>query len=509
MRAPQRWTPVLIAAVAVSALSLLPLAFVAGVTASTPLSTVIALVFRARVAELLLNTVLLVMLTVPLCIGVAVALAWLVERTDLPGRRTWSMLAVAPLAVPAFVQGYAWVSVFPAMHGLWAAVLLSVLTYFPFVFLPVMAALRRLDPDLEDVAAALGLQPAAVFRRVVMPHLRLAIAGGALLVGLHLLAEYGLYAMIRFDTFTTAIFDQFQSTYNGPAANMLAAVLALCCLVMLAGDTSARGDARVARVGAGRARAVRRFALGRGARVLSLVLPATVVLAAIVVPVTTLARWLVIGGTGAWRVAEIGAALGQTVALGLAGALLAVLAAFPAAWLSVRAPGRLTRVLESCNYVAGSLPGIVVALGLVTIAVRVLQPIYQTLFTVLLAYVLLFLPRALVSLRASIAQVPIELERVAASLRKSPLQVFGTVTLRLAAPGIAAAATLVFLGIVNELTATLLLAPSGTRTLATQFWALSSEIDYAGAAPYAVIMVALSLPIAGLLYRESLRVGRR
>ncbi|MEA1146355.1 iron ABC transporter permease, partial [Klebsiella pneumoniae] len=72
------------------------------------------------------------------------------------------------------------------------------------------------------------LKPWAVFMRVVLPQLRLAICGGALLVGLHLLAEYGLYAMIRFDTFTSAIFDQFKSTFNGPAANMLAAVLALC-----------------------------------------------------------------------------------------------------------------------------------------------------------------------------------------------------------------------------------------------------------------------------------------
>lgn len=69
--------------------------------------------------------------------------------------------------------------------------------------------------------------------RVVLPQLKLAICGGALLVALHLLAEYGLYVMIRFDTFTTAIYDQFQSTFSGPAANMLAGVLALCCLAIL------------------------------------------------------------------------------------------------------------------------------------------------------------------------------------------------------------------------------------------------------------------------------------
>ncbi|MBF0643927.1 ABC transporter permease, partial [Pseudomonas protegens] len=193
-------------------------------------------------AQLLGNTLLLLVLTLPLCVLLGIALAWLTERSDLPGRRIWSLLAVAPLAVPAFVHSYAWVSLAPALHGLPAAVLVSVIAYFPFVYLPAAATLRRLDPALEDVAEALGLEPWALFLRVVLPQLRLAVGGGALLVGLHLLAEYGLYAMIRFDTFTTAIYDQFQSTYNGPAANMLAGILVLCCLVLLGGESASRGQ---------------------------------------------------------------------------------------------------------------------------------------------------------------------------------------------------------------------------------------------------------------------------
>lgn len=113
------------------------------------------------------------------------------------------------------------------MHGLGAGVFISVLAYFPFIYLPTAAVLRRLDPGIEDVATSLGSRPPAVFFRVVLPQLKLAVWGGSLLIALHLLAEYGLYAMIRFDTFTTAIFDQFQSTFNGPAANMLAAYW--CC----------------------------------------------------------------------------------------------------------------------------------------------------------------------------------------------------------------------------------------------------------------------------------------
>ena len=496
------------AALGVSLLALVPLGFVIWVAVQTGWETASALIFRPRVAELLVNTGLLVAATVPLCAVLAVALAWLTERSDLPGARTWAWLAVAPLAVPAFVHSYAWISMVPGLHGLSGGVLVSVVAYFPFLYLPVAAALRRLDPGMEDTAASLGLGPWGVFFRVVLPQLRLAICGGSLLIGLHLLAEYGLYVMIRFDTFTTAIVDQFQSTYNGPAANMLSGVLVLCCFALLGLESSARGKERYARVGTGAARLPLKRRLGRFTA-LCLLLPALTTMLALGVPLVTLLRWLVAGGAGVWRLSEIGPALAQTLALALAGALLATLAAVPMAWLSIRSPGRLQRVLEACNYLVGSLPGVVVALALVTVTVRVALPIYQTVATVLLAYLLMFLPRALISLRAGIAQAPVELEHAARSLGRTPAQALWSITMRLAAPSAAAGAALVGLGITNELTATLLLAPNGTRTLATSFWAYSSEIDYAAAAPYALIMVLLSLPMTWLLYIQSKRTAGR
>ncbi len=495
-------------ALLVTLFALLPLAFVMVIAWQTGWDVAAPLVFRPRVAELLGNTALLEVVTLPLCAALALGLAWLTERSDLPGARTWSWLCVAPLAVPAFVHSYAWVTVVPGLHGLPGAVLVSVLAYFPFMYLPLSAALRRLDPGLEDSAASLGLAPWAVFARVVLPQLRLALCGGALLVGLHLLAEYGLFAMIRYETFTTAIVAQFRSTFNGPAANMLAGVLVLCCFAMLALESHLRGDERYARVGSGAARMPQPARLGRHAAWLWLV-PAITSVLSLGVPLYTLARWLIAGGADIWQWNALGAALGQTLMLAVAGGFLTVLAAMPMAWLSIRAPGRLQRVLEACNYMVGSLPGVVVALALVTITVRVVLPLYQTAVTVLLAYVLLFLPRALLSLRAGIAQVPVELEQAARSLGRSPVNAMWTVTLRLAAPAAAAGMAMVALGITNELTATLLLAPTGTQTLATGFWAFSSEIDYASAAPYALFMVLLSIPMAALLYLQSRKTAGR
>ena len=237
------------------AATFVPLGYVAWSVASMGPGPVYELLARPRVGELLVNTVGLVVVTVPLCLLLGVGTAWLVERTDLPGRSVWRPLFVAPLAVPAFINSYAWVSVIPTLHGFWAGVLVATMSYFPFAYVPVAATLRRLDPAIEESARALGSSPAAVFWRVVLPQLRLAILGGALLIGVHLLAEYGAFAMLRFSTFTTAIFEQFQATFNGAAGSTLAGVLVLLCLVLIVGEAAARGNARYARIGSGAQRA--------------------------------------------------------------------------------------------------------------------------------------------------------------------------------------------------------------------------------------------------------------
>ncbi|WP_293866517.1 iron ABC transporter permease [uncultured Alsobacter sp.] len=495
------------AALLVALLSLVPLGFVAWAAIHAGGPVVVATLLRPRVLELLVNTLLLEALTLPPAIALALATAWLTERTDLPAAPAWAWLAVAPLAVPAFVQSYAWNTLAPGFHGLWAAVAVSVLSYYPFLYMPIAAQLRRLDPALEDVAASLGNGPWRRFHRVVLPQLRLGIGAGSILVALHLLSEYGLYAMIRFDTFTTAIMDQFQSSYGGPAADMMSAVLVVMCLALLFGDGLLRRNERYARLGPGSARVAPRVRLGawRWPSIAFLVLCAALVLG---VPAVIMGRWIVAGGTEIWR-PELVSAFWQTVALSTAGAAATTVAAFPMAWLCVRRPGWAQRVLEACHLYVSSLPGVVVGLALVAVTVRVAQPLYQTAATVMVAYVLLFLSRALAGLRPSLAQAPVELERAAQALGRSPMRATLEVTLRLAAPGVAASFGLVALGTATELTATLMLAPNGTRTLATAFWSLTSELDYAAAAPYAAVMVIATLPLTLILHAQSRRMSGR
>jgi iron(III) transport system permease protein len=489
------------AAVLVALITLLPLGFVVGYTIQIGWDQAAALVFRPRVGELLANTTRLTVGAMVTCAVLGVGAAWLTERTNVPGRRVLSVLLVAPLAIPAFVNSYAWVSLLPSATGYGGALLIVSLSYFPFVYLPVAAALRGLDPALEETAQSLGHGALRAFVRCTLPQLRPAILGGCLLVGLHLLGEFGALQMLRFPTFTTAIFDQYQSTFSGPAANMLAGVLVLCCLVLLVAELGLRGRARYARTGSGAARVVVRTRLGAG-RVPAAASLVVLVLLAVGVPVASMAYWLATGSSADLDLGLLADTTATSLRLGLIGAAVTTAAAIPIAWLSIRRRGWLGTATERATYISSSLPGIVVALALVTIVIRVLPDIYQTASVLIAAYVMLFIPQAMVSVRASLAQAPPMLEDVAAALGESRVGVLWRVTLPLIAPGVGAGAALVFLAVVTELTATLLLAPIGTDTLATEFWSNSSSLAYAAAAPYAVIMVAISAPATYLLTRQ-------
>ncbi|MDP9165891.1 MAG: iron ABC transporter permease [Actinomycetota bacterium] len=497
----------LVGAVAILvAATLVPIGYVGWSIVSTGPTQAYALIARPRVAELLLNTIGLVAVTVPLCTVLGVGAAWLVERTDVPGRALWRPLLVAPLAVPAFVNSYAWVSVVPSLNGFGAGVLVATLSYFPFVYVPAAATLRRLDPAIEESARALGSSPTNALRRVILPQLRLAILGGGLLIAVHLLAEYGAFAMLRFATLTTAIFEQFQATFDGAAGSTLAGVLVLLCLVLLVGEAAARGGARYARIGSGVPRQLTPHRLRRTT------IPAAAALLiltglALGVPVWTVTRWLSIGGETVWAQPELAPSTLQTLGLAAVAAGTTTVLAFPFAWVAVRYRGSVARLVEGSNFVTSSMPGIVTALALVTVAITLAPPLYQTISLVLIAYVLMFIPQAMVNLRSGLAQIPPGVEEASRSLGVSPTRTFLLITLRLIAPAAAAGASLVFVAVATELTATLLLAPTGTNTLAMRFWSLSSEVDYAAAAPYALMLVALSVPVTLVLFRQSNRAA--
>jgi iron(III) transport system permease protein len=490
------------AATAVAALLLLPVAFLLIEARDAGWGDVLHLIFRHLTGTLLWNTVRLSAAVTVLAAVIGVGAAWCVERTALPGRRAWAVLVVLPVAIPDFVVGYAWISIAPAVHGYFGAVLVMTLATYPLVYLPVAAALRGTDPALEEAARSLGLGRLATFWRVTLRQIRPAVLGGCLVVALAILAEYGAFEVLRFQTFTTEIFTEFQVGFNAPAASALSLVLVALSLVVLGGEAASSGRRRIVRVGPHAARMPARHSLGRSAAPVLAAMAALVALA-LGVPVGTIVYWLLKGGHSTLPGISIASATWHTFGYAFFAGLLATILALPVALMAVRHQGRLAMVLERGTFIVQALPGLVIALALVLFSVRYARWVYQSSELLVLAYAILFFPLALIAVRASVAQARPQLEEVARSLGQPPHKVLLRVTLPLVAPGLAAAFCLVFLSAVTELTATLVLIPTGVHTLATEFWAFTAggSGSYGAAAPYAAMLIAIAAVPSYLLSR--------
>ncbi|MDQ6804022.1 MAG: iron ABC transporter permease [Actinomycetota bacterium] len=492
--ARRRATPrvLLAGGILIALVLLLPLAFLILEAAQDGWSTLHPLLFRSLTAALLWDTVSLMAVVTGLCAVIGTLAAWFVERTDVPGRRVWAVLVVLPIGIPDFVTSFGWKSIFPSLGGFRGAALVMTLAVYPLVYLPVAASLRSADPAQEEVARSLGLGRVATFWRVTLAQVRLAVLGGCVLVALVMLAEYGAFEILGFRTFTTEIYSEFLTGFNAPAACALSLVLVVLSVVVLAGEGLSRGRGRQARTGGLAARLSRPHRLGRS-RLGVLAGFFALVGLALGVPVGAIVYWMLHGGTSTLPPASILSATWHTVFYGAAAGLVATIAALPVAILSVRHPGRPSAMLERSTYLVLALPGLVIALALTYFSERYAAGfLYQSTTMLVAAYAIMFFPLALVAVRASVAQAPAGIEEVGRSLGRSRLEVLWRLTLPLVAPGLAAAFCLVFLEAVTELTATLVLIPTGAHTLATQFWAFQSNISYGQAAPYAGLMILIA-----------------
>ncbi len=486
---------------------LLPLIYIAVRTFQAGPSGVASDLFRPYTLGLLVNTVFLAGSVTILACALAVAAAWMTERTDLPGRRWWRLATALPLAMPAYVSSFAWSSLGPWFQEMQGAVLILTFYSIPMAYLPVCAALRSLDPDLEDVARSLGYGRWRSFVRVVLPQIRPALGGGALLITSHMLAEFGALSFLRVETFTTAIFDQYTGQFNNQAAALLSGVLILLCLPVAFGEAKLRGRRRRARLGRGNARMSTPMPLGRATPLVILGLAALAALG-VGVPLVTLGFWVMQGASAGQGIGQVLPAMVTSVQYALPGAALTTLLALPLVVATTsRGSGWLARLADRLPYLVHGLPGIVVALTAVSVAIRWVPAIYQSTLLVAVVYAVLFLPLAQSSIRASAELVPGELEDVARSLGKGRFAAFVYATLPNLAPGIGAALALACLQLMRELTATLLLAPAGSSTLATEFWNYTSDRAYAAAAPFAAVLVLVSGIPVYLFTIKVLRTG--
>jgi iron(III) transport system permease protein len=509
-----------LAGLLVAAAAVLPAAYLFVVVAGD-LGDALSDALTSETAAILARTLALAAAVTVTAVAIALPIGWLTVRTDLPGRRLWAVLCTLPLVIPSYVGAYLFVAALgpngmlqdtlgveqlPSIYGFPGAWLVLSLFTYPLVLLPLRGALRRIDPQLEDAARAMGRGPLAVFRSVVLPQLWPVLAAGGLLVALYTVSDFGAVSLLRFDSFTREIYVAYRSSFDRTAAASLGAVLVIVMLGLLFLSSRLRSAKVVHRLGPGTLRPAPPYRLGRW-RWPALAFCIAIALAAFVLPVAVLLYWASEGiSSGATPLSRAAALGGNSLLVSAGAAGFGVVSALIVAVLSVRYPGRLSSLLERGSHAGYALPGILVALALVFFATRLVPPLYQTTVLLVFGLTIHYLPLGIGPVAASLLQVSPRIEEAARGLGRSRAEVFRTVTIPLARGGVLAGAALIFLHAMKELPATLILAPLGFETLATDIWTQTSFGFYeASAIPALLLLGVAAVPVYLLSERGATR----
>lgn len=495
---PPLWLSAVIILIAIPLV--LPFLYVILRTGNVGLERAIELIFRPRMWELLRNTLILMGAVTFLAISIGTLCAFLLERYRFWGKSFFEVAMTLPLCIPAFVSCFTWISLTFRVEGAFGAIMILTLNSIPLAYLPVAATLKRLNHSLEEVSLSLGKNRRETFFQAVFPQLKPAIGSSVLLIALHMLIEFGAVAILNYQTFTTAIFQEYEMAFNNNTAALLSAVLLAICFLVVFAEERFRGKAKLYHSAKGVIRPYPVKTLSARRQLPIILLFGSLFVLSIGMPVTMLIYWLLVGHS-AIRFDGMFTAFFNSMSISAIGALLTVLAAMPLVWAAVRYQSRLTRWIDRLPYLLHAVPGLVIALSLVYFSINYAKPIYQTFVVVVIAYFMLYLPMAQTTLRSSLEQLPENMEKVGQSLGRGQWYIFRTLIVPAMLPGIAAAFALVFLNLMKELTATLLLTPSDLKTLSVAVWDYTSEAAYAAATPYA-IMIILSSGIPVYLLRK-------
>jgi iron(III) transport system permease protein len=471
-------------------------------------------ILRPRTLVLLLNTLGLAASVLATVTVVGVPMAWLTTRSDLKARRLLTLLAVLPLAVPGYLMAYTLLAAggpygtgqrllgiqLPRLTGFWGALLALSLYNLPYMFLNLRVAMQRIDPALEEVARSLGHSPMQVFWRVTVPRLRPALWAGTLLIGLHVIGDFGVVSLLRFETFSFALYKQVEAGDRIGAAWLGLILIALTSGLLLVELRFLRG-LRLDPAGMASARVQRVVRLGHWAWPAYTLLLA-IAFVSLVVPLGTMIYWFGQADVDGNLLGRWARSLGDSVSASIPAAVLACLAAIPICYLARRYPSPASRGVEQAMYLGYATPALAFALGLVFFSLRAAPFLYQTLALLVVAYALHFLAEALGPLRTALFVATPRMEEASRSLGHGRLSTFVRVTLPLLRPGMIVSLALVFLSVMKELPIAFILAPLDFHPLSLKVWDYTNEALYAQAAPYALTILLLSAGFVGLLLMQ-------
>jgi iron(III) transport system permease protein len=500
--------PLAVPAVAAAVIALIPAYYLATEAFARGAGSVWDEIFQSRTWDLIVRSTWLTALVTAASIVIGTVGAWVTTRVAIPGRTALLVLLALPLAIPSYLSAFAWISWQPGLEGFWGAAIVLTCACYPYVMLPVAAALRGLDSTQEDVARSLGRTHRQVTWGLVLPQVRPSITAGGLLVALYVLSDFGAVAAMRYETFTWVIYGAYRAGFNPSRAATLSLVLVAAALVLVALESRARGRAGAVRIGSGVGRD-RRNTVSTRAMVGAVVASVSIIGLGLGVPVVSVISWLSRETQRSVPWTDVRDAILDSFLIGLLTAIATVLVALPVGIAASRYRSRFSAVVERSTYVTHALPGIVIAISVVYVGIRLLTPWYQRLPLLVLGQLLIFLPLAVAAIRNSIEQSSARIEEVAKSLGAGTMATIRRVTVPLAIPGIGAAAALTMLNAMKELPTTLLLRPTGWETLATSIWKYSTVSDYAAVGPYALaLMIVTAVPTAIVSSLTVLRVSR-
>ncbi len=469
-----------------------------------------------------------------------VSLAWLTALCEFPGRKWLDWALMLPFAIPAYVLAFVFVGLLdfagpvqsllrewfgsglrlPRVRSTGGVILVLVLVFYPYVYLLARNAFLAQGKGLMEAARVLGLSPWQAFWRVALPVARPAIGAGLALALMETLADFGAVSVFNFDTFTTAIYKTWYGFYSLSSATQLASLLLLVVMLLLYAERHARGASRT---GNERARSAPLYSL-RGGKALAASAWCTLVfLCAFVIPVLQLLVWFWQRGRFDLDERYVGLIL-HTLYLGGLAALLTVALAMLLAFARRMAPTRRMQALVGLANLGYALPGSVLAVSIM-LAFSYLDShlviplsaalggegkplLLGSLGALLLAYLIRFMAVAFGPLEGSLARIRPSLPEAARSLGVGGPQLFLRVYLPLLLPGTLSAALLVFVDVLKEMPATLLMRPFGWDTLAVRVFEMTSEGEWARAALPALTLVLVGLlPVIGLIRRSARRYG--
>lgn len=529
---PSSWTWL---AVGVAAVLALPIAAVVS-SLLIPAGDVWIHLWRTQLLELVGNTVLLLAGVGVGTLIVGSGLAWLIVYHRFPGRAALEWALILPMAVPAYVIGFAFLGLFdyagplqtavrrslgpgawlPEVRSYGGLVSMMTLVFYPYVYLLARVAFREQGAAAVETARTLGRSRWAAFRQVTLPMARPSLAAGAALAMMEALADFGTVATFGYRTLTEAIYRVWYGMFDRVAATQLASVLLLFALGLLLLERRSRGRARFTQAGR-RAPSVEAAPL-RGWRAAAATSVCVGVLAfAFLLPVGQLAWWAVAALRAGQMAPDFAGLLGHTCALAGVTAVLACLLAVLLGYagrLHGTATVRVAAQLASMGY---ALPGAVIAVGvllplawadhaLVPLLERALGRPLGLLLTgsaagLILAYVVRFLAVGLQTVEASLGKIPPSLDDAARALGARAGTALWRVHLPLIRGGLLTAVVIVFVETMKEMPATLLLRPFGLNTLAVEIWERTSEAMWQEAAVPALTLVGIGLLPVVLLIR--------